>query len=310
MYLNGDSNMAIIHSSNEWDPLESVVVGSALGANWPRDLLNTETAWNETPIPQGPVPDWIITEAERELDDLSRVLADLDIEVHRPRPMDFVARDGMYNYCPRDRLLVVGDTVVVPQMMMPCRNQEVEALDFVLQGAQRVIHMPADPGMIMDAANVARLGDTLLMLESQSGTPAAAQWLQSQFPSLTVETCNFYSGAHIDSTIVPLREGLVMLNASRVTAENCPRVFQDWDKIWVPDVVPRDFHKYPYASKWIGMNMLVIDPNCVVVDALQTDIIDELVRRRFYVIPMTLTHSRTLGGGFHCVTLDLRRRHA
>jgi len=164
--------------------------------------------------------------------------------------------------------------------------------------------------MILDAANVARLGDTLLMLESQSGTPQAAEWLAAQFPDLTVETCNFYAGTHIDSTIVPLRPGLVMLNASRVTDENCPKVFQDWEKIWVSDVVSRDFHKYPYASKWIGMNMLVVDPNCVIVDALQTEIISELERRRFYVIPMTLTHSRTMGGGFHCVTLDLRRSHA
>lgn len=302
--------MAIIHSFNEWDPLESIVVGSARGANWPRDLLNTETAWTETPIPQGPVPQWIIQEAERELDELARILESLDVEVLRPHARDFVASNGMYNYCPRDRLLIVGDTVVVPQMMMPCRNQEVECLDFVLQGANRVIHMPAEPGLILDAANVARLGDTLLMLESQSGTPQAAQWLQSQFPDLKVETCNFYSGAHIDSTIIPLREGLVMLNASRVTKQNCPQVFQDWDKIWVPDVIARDFHKYPYASKWIGMNMLVVDPNCVIVDALQTDLIDKLAEKRFHVIPMTLTHSRTLGGGFHCVTLDLRRRHA
>lgn len=302
--------MTKIYSLNEWDPLESVVVGSATNANWPRDLLDTETAWHETPMPQGPVPEWITTEAQRELDDLARILDQLGIEVLRPHDMDFVARDGMYNYCPRDRLLIVGDTVVVPQMMMPCRNQEVEALDFVLRDAGRVIHMPPEPGMILDAANVARLGDTLLMLESSSGTRQAAEWLQAQFPQLRVETCNFYAGAHIDSTIIPLRPGLVMLNASRVTPENCPRVFDDWEKIWVQDVVARDFHKYPYASKWIGMNMLVIDPNCVIVDSLQTDIIDELTRRRFYVIPMTLTHSRTLGGGFHCVTLDLRRRHA
>jgi len=302
--------MATIHSFNEWDPLESIVVGSALGANWSTDLLKTETAWTETPIPQGPVEPHIIDTAERELNDLSRVLRDLGVEVLRPKPLDFQGRDGMYNYCPRDRLLIVGSTVVVPRMMMPCRDWETEGLDFVLEQAERVIYMPDEPGMVLDAANVARLGDTLLMLESQSGTLKAAEWLAAQFPDLTVETCNFYAGTHIDSTIVPLRPGLVMLNASRVTEENCPRVFQDWEKIWVPDVVSRDFHKYPYASKWIGMNMLVVDPNCVIVDALQTDIISELERRRFYVIPMTLTYSRTLGGGFHCVTLDLRRSHA
>jgi hypothetical protein len=47
-----------------------------------------------------------------------------------------------------------------------------------------------------------------------------------KFPKSKIELCNFYSGVHIDSTIVPLREGLVMLNASRVNRSNCPRAFE------------------------------------------------------------------------------------
>ena len=64
-----------------------------------------------------------------------------------------------------------------------------------------------------------------------------------------------------------------------------------------------------YASKWIGMNTLSIDPQTVIVDAAQTEIIKELERRKFTVIPHTLRHSRTLGGGFHCVTLDTWREN-
>ena len=86
------------------------------------------------------------------------------------------------------------------------------------------------------------------------------------------EGCNFYSGVHIDSTIVPLREGLVMLNASRVTPNTCPRAFDRWDKIWVEDVVAQGFYQYPYASKWIAMNMLTVDPNTVIVDRHQTEL--------------------------------------
>jgi arginine deiminase len=40
--------------------------------------------------------------------------------------MDFVAVNGMYNYCPRDRMLVAGDTIVDCNMMYPCRNQEIK----------------------------------------------------------------------------------------------------------------------------------------------------------------------------------------
>jgi len=164
--------------------------------------------------------------------------------------------------------------------------------------------------MILDAANVCRLNDTWLFLESSSGNRVAAAWLQAQFPSINIEICNFYAGVHIDSTITPLREGLVALNASRVTPQNCPKSLQNWDKIWVDDVIAQDFYQYPYASRWIAMNMLSIDPETVIVDRAQTQLITTLERRGITVIPHTLRHSRTLGGGFHCVTLDLWRQHA
>ena len=167
--------------------------------------------------------------------------------------------------------------------------------------------MPRNQGMILDAANVTRLGDSMLFLESASGNRPAYKWLCKQFPDVNIELCNFYAGVHIDSTIVPLREGLVMLNASRVTETTCPRVFDGWEKIWVADVVAQDFYQYPYASKWIAMNMLVVDPATVIVDQHQIDLIQTLEQHKFTVIPLELRHSRTLGGGFHCVTLDLLR---
>jgi len=72
--------------------------------------------------------------------------------------------------------------------------------------------------------------------------------------------------------------------------------------------VAQGFHEYPYASKWIAMNMLVVDPETVIVDRHQTELIKTLESYRFRVIPHELRHSRTLGGGFHCVTLDLVRQ--
>jgi N-dimethylarginine dimethylaminohydrolase len=194
-------------------------------------------------------------------------------------------------------------------MMYPCRNQEIEALQQIIQQAKKVLTMPRDQDMILDAANVCRLGDTWLYLQSHSGNLAAYDWLCSQFPAVDIELCNFYSGVHIDSTIVPVREGLVLLNASRVTESNCPEAFDSWEKIYIDDVVPQGFYQYPYASKWIAMNMLVLDPNTVIVDAAQTELITILKSKGIDAIPHTLSHSRTLGGGFHCVTLDTRRKH-
>jgi scyllo-inosamine-4-phosphate amidinotransferase 1 len=305
----------MISTKNEWDPLEKIIVGTADHANWPsQDLVfaqeSEKTTWKETPVPSGPVPQWIIDDANRELDLLSELLERRGVTVYRPKAMDFVEHKGMYNYCPRDRLLVWDTTVVDCNMMYPCRNQEIKNYYRLLAEAQNIFTMPRDQGMILDAANICRLGNTWLFLESASGNYLAYLWLKSKFPQVNIELCNFYAGVHIDSTIVPLREGLVLLNASRVTEQTCPEAFRDWQKIWVTDemIVPQEFYQYPYASKWIAMNMLALDPETVIIDAAQTQLQAILKTHGIDSIPHTLTHSRTLGGGFHCVTLDTRRR--
>ena len=302
----------MISTYNEWSTLKQCVVGIADSANWPQHdpvfaQEGSKTTWKETPVPSGPVPQFIIDESNEDLDNLAHTLTQFGVKVSRPKPMDFQDMDGMYNYCPRDRLLVHGSTVVDVAMMYPCRDMESQCLQSVLSAADTVLTMPRDQGLILDAANICRLNDSWLYLESASGNRAAYTWLCEQFPDVNIELCNFYSGVHIDSTIVPLRQGLVMLNASRVTEANCPAVFKDWDKIWINEVVAQSFHQYPYASKWIAMNMLVVDPHTVIVDRFQTTLIKILERHNFTVVPLELRHSRTLGGGFHCVTLDLER---
>lgn len=304
----------MINSWNEWDPLEEIVVGIATHANWPSEdpvFANeaSKTTWTETPVPSGPVPQWIVDEANEDLNQLAKTLMQYGAIVRRPQPYNWIERKGMYNYCPRDRLIIAGDTIVDTAMMYPCRNQEIYALENIISG-QKVLRMPKTSGMILDAANICRLGDTWLFLESASGNLRAYEWLCQQFPKVSIELCNFYAGVHIDSTVVPLREGLVLLNGTRVNETNCPKVFESWTKIYVKDVVAQDFYQYPYASKWIGLNMLVLDPHTVIVDRHQEQLIKTLEMHQFTVIPLELRHSRTLGGGFHCVTLDTRRKHA
>ena len=301
-----------INSGNEWGKLKSVIVGSATNANWPStDPVFAEeskkTTWTETPVPSGPVPQWIVDEANEDLDILADTLNKLKITVYRPKDMDFPRLGGMYNYCPRDRFIIAGKVVIDPAMMYPCREMESVALSAVLDATEHYIKMPRDQGMVLDAANICRLNDRWLFLESPSGNRAAYEWLCQQLPDIKIELCNFYAGVHIDSTIAPLREGLVMLNASRVNQVNCPKVFDGWEKIWVKDVVAQDFYQYPYASKWVGMNVLSVDENTVVIDAAQTQLIKDLERCGITAIPLTLRHARTLGGSFHCVTLDLLR---
>ena len=68
-----------------------------------------------------------------------------------------------------------------------------------------------------------------------------------------------------------------------------------------------DYLSSSIGSKWIDMNIFSISPEVVVVDRDQHELIRLLERHRLTVVPLKLRHSRLLGGGFHCVTLDVRR---
>ena len=305
--------MAMISSFNEYDTLRKIVVGDATHANWPvyDKVFRAEAAtslWTETPAPSGPVPQWIIDETNRDLQRLCTILTTHGVEVVRPAPMNFQVHDGLYNYCPRDRFIVHGSTIIDPAMMYPCRDMERQCYIDYLDEADAILTMPRDAGMVLDAANILRVGQNKwLFLESASGNRAAYNWLCQQLPEVEIELCNFYAGVHIDSTIVALNKDTFIVNGSRVTETTLPKMLQGKKIIWVNDVVAQGFHEYPYASKWIALNMLSINPSTVIVDARQDMLIKTLESKDFTVIPLELRHSRTLGGGFHCVTLDLVR---
>ena len=302
----------IINSQNEWDPLQSVIVGTAEYANWPSQdkafrEMEHSTRWKETPIPSGAVPDFVIEQTERELEEMCNVLIQHNVDVHRPNWYNYQRADSMYGYCPRDRLLVIDDKIVNCNMRFPIRQHEIDTYDFLPD--ENIITVD-DPEVVFDAANVLRLGDDLLYLVSDSGNLKGAKWLQATFPNKRVHVLdNIYQGVHIDSTITALNDHTVVLNGGRINEKNLPEVFKDWDCIYFnsEDVTPSGFYKYPYASKWMALNMFSINPTTVMVDRDQAKIINALEKKNFTVIPLKLSHARTLGGGFHCCTLDLWR---
>ncbi len=302
----------MINTNNEWAPLKETILGTATNAHWPRfckhfRTLEKTTAWTETPVPSGPVEEKIIYETNEDLEKFSEVLTSLGIIVHRPTDLDFQSFDGMYNYCPRDRVLIVGKNIIDAPMLYPTRKKELSAIEHLFDGT---IITCSESDAVFDAANICRLGNDLLYLVSDSGNRKGAEWLQKVLPEYKVHILdNIYSGVHIDSTISPIREGLVVLNADRINQNNLPEVFKSWDKIWISgeEIIPQDFVNYPYASKYIALNFLTVNPNLIICDPKQTHLRKELSKYRVESIGVELRHSRTLGGGHHCVTLDLLR---
>jgi len=286
----------MISTTNEWDQLKSIIVGLAWGANKP------ENCHFKRP---GPFPSIVTAQADADLNNFVDVLKHEGVKVYRPQRHRFVP-NGMYNYCPRDRLLIIGDTVIDCNMQYPCREEEIQYLP--IPQDVNVLRVPRDQGIFFDAANVCRLNNTLLYLKSPSANQEGADWLQQQFPNHNVETTETYSGIHIDSTFVPVQNGLVLVNKDRVSSKTLPKCFKDWNVIWLgkEDLIERSFVGEAFASNYILLNFLMISPNKAVIDDCPR-LAEELNKYdiKTYVVPFK--HSRTLGGGHHCVTLDLHR---
>ena len=201
------------------------------------------------------------------------------------------------------------------------------------EGRVEKLHRLSEAEILFEAANTLRMGRDLLYLVSSSGNKKGAKWLQSVLGSdyRVHSTEDIYRSSHIDSTVLALKPGLVMLNSTRVNENNCPEIFEKWDKFWFDDVAPTsdaelEFQKNvrdPVAteleslgfatnlrdmsSPWVGMNFLSLDAETVLVDKRQTALIRELEARGFSVIPVQMRHIYTQGGGIHCATLDTVR---
>lgn len=199
-------------------------------------------------------------------------------------------------------------------------------------GLTEVYHRLDEREVIFDAANIIRLGRDVLFLVSSTGNRRAAAWLAAALGrEYRVHQTDSYRSSHLDSTIVPIREGTVLINAARVTETTCPAVLNGWDRIFFSDVAPVpesevDFHRTArlpahdrlsrlgvrsslqhISSAWAGLNVFSLDPDTVLVHDRQVDLIRILERKGFTVVPVRMRHCYTMLGGLHCTTLDVVR---
>lgn len=322
-------------SKNEWDPLKSVIVGIADNARIPNSSISLRTvnyadlSFSEyLAVKHGLYPQQVIDEANEDLEILCEFLREQDVDVFRPTSNE----PNYYNYCPRDTVLVHDDLILATPMALSSRRDEwrankkhfdldrlvvaplpesLETYNSAAIGNPNVLalheHEP-----IFDAANILRCNDDLFYLVSNTGNKKGAEYLQEVVgPTKRVHTIeNVYSYIHLDSTIALLREGLMLLNPSRINSvDKLPEVLRNWDIIWAPE--PVDIGHYPgycNASKWVSVNLLSVNPNLVVLEEHQVNLQIELEKHGINCAMLPMRHARTLGGTFHCVTLDLIRQ--
>jgi glycine amidinotransferase len=291
----------------------------------------------------GEFPSQVIEETTEDLAALVATLTELGVKVRQPAAPDHAKQfstpdwtsDGYLSYCPRDITLVVGSTIIETPSPMRARYFENLGLrelflEYFLRGANWVsapkprladdmfsISPEGRPALgegepAFDAANVLRIGRDIIYQVSGSGNELGLRWLESilgMIGDFRVHPLRgVYPYTHVDTTITLLRPGLVLLNPARLTRDTVPQPFRKWDVLWSPQI--RDIPtvvRHPLSAPWLGMNLLMVSPEVAIVDSDQVELIAALERQHITVLPHRLRHSRVLGGGFHCVTLDVVR---
>jgi len=295
---------------------------------------------------EGKYPQSIIDEANEDMEGLADALRKCGVIVHRPEIIDHSVEfstpewktTGWYSWCPRDLLLPLNDLIIETPSACRARYFETRAyhnimLEAVADGVEwiaapkpilsdegyqfeNIIGTPSLRNLepVFDAPNCVRLGKDILFQISNTGNHLGLQWLKNVLERRGYRVHpaeHVYSYAHMDSTIIPLRPGLVLLNSTRVNPDNCPKLFEKWDKIYFEDCVAQG-SKIPGGvapcSPYIGMNILSVDHNTVICDSTQEPLMRELEKHNINCIPIKFRHAMTLSGGIHCATLDLRRR--
>jgi N-dimethylarginine dimethylaminohydrolase len=341
-----------VKSSNDWDPLEEIIVGTAdysmhptmnksthsfiYGGEQYEDIKQFDAIEHEK---------WIRDEANEDLEGLSDVLKGLGVVVHRPTSIDHTKKfstpewetTGWYTFCPRDLLLPLDNLIIDCPSPMRARYFETRAYyDYLYEQMKDGTEWICAPKpiltddnyqledrkdatlvnkeIIFDAPNIVRLGRDLLCQVSNSGNQLGFQWLKTILEPRGYRLHiaeRYYSFAHFDSTVLPLKPGLVLFNADRLNENWYPPIFKDWDKIWVTGDqlhVPNANTGVAPCSPYIGLNFLSVNENLVICDIEQNELRRILDKHKIETIGLPCRQARTMSGGFHCATLDVKRK--
>ncbi|KAI1810712.1 Amidinotransferase family protein [Poronia punctata] len=338
------SDTPSVKADNEWSPLKAVIVGRAGRACFPAApapmiAATMPSAHVHSFQPNSPFPDSIVEKAEAELDCFAAILEAEGIRVYRPKGIDWLSEKGYTGAMPRDGLISVGNTLIEACFAWPCRSREIElAFDDILEELSlmdanaKIVRRPQEtfadtlldeseenPWVInnsrpaFDAADFMRFGKVILGQYSHVTNQAGVDYLQSHLPEgyyIEMLEVNDPSAMHIDATILPLRDGLLVYHPKKVTeaALRSHRVLADWDLVAYP-FTPEERTEPPLyiTSPWLCLNALVLDGKSVVVEASDDRTVNFYEGLGMRCIRCPFKHVNSIGGSFHCATVDLVR---
>ncbi|KAG5275065.1 hypothetical protein AALO_G00143170 [Alosa alosa] len=254
---------------------------------------------------------------------------------------------GMYAAMPRDILIVIGEEIIEAPMAWRSRFFEYRAYrplikEYFRRGAKwttapkptmsdelydqdypyRTVeerHKLAAQGKFVttehepcfDAADFIRAGTDIFVQRSQVTNYMGIEWMRRHLaPTYKVHIISFKDSnpMHIDGTFNIIGPGLVLSNPIRPCHQIEMFEKAGWTMVKPPTPLIPDDHPMWMASKWLSMNVLMLDEKRVMVDANETTIHKMFESLGIKTVKVNIRHAMSLGGGFHCYTTDVRRR--
>ncbi len=254
---------------------------------------------------------------------------------------DFESPSSCGALMPRDVLLVIGDQIIEAPMGWRSRYHENHAYkdlckEYFQAGARwvaaprpqlggrsyqegftppsddepmRTILTEFEP--LFDAADVIKCGMDIFVAQSSTCNRFGIEWLRRHLGAdYRVHEVTVFDThpMHIDATFYPLAPGKLLINPERV--HQVPEIFpkNGWDVLTCPEPDMPDSHPMYTCSKWLSMNVLMLDENRVLVSQGEDRLIGALKDWGFKPIPCNFYHFGSIAGGLHCATVDIRRR--
>jgi glycine amidinotransferase len=285
-----------------------------------------------------------IAAANRTFDAVAGLLRSEGITVRRPDAFAFNKSYATptwsvncgFNSCnPRDVFMVIGDTIL--ETPMSSRDRYFESLpyksllkEYFRAGARWIsapkpeladaLFVPEDANArfdisefepCFDAADFVRCGRDIVGQLSQVTNRSGVEWLRrflgADYRVHLIESRDSHA-FHIDTTFMPLAPGRVLVNPEFLDTASIPTELRHWEFLTAPAPVPHPLAVRGFVSSWISMNVVSLDARRMLVDRQQTPLIAALKDWGFDPIPFDIAPVYAFGGGFHCITLDIRRR--
>ncbi len=162
---------------------------------------------------------------------------------------------------------------------------------------------------VFDAADVVRCGRDIFAQRSNVTNAFGIEWLRRHLGDgyRVHEIQNLSPEAiHIDTTFMPLAPGKVLVSPDYIDINALPSVLKHWDILVAPTPVPPT-DPAGLLSKWICINVLMLDEERVIVEKRQEPLIKFLKSHGFKPIPCSFENYFPFLGSFHCATLDVHR---